>query len=118
MIITLALTLACTLLSVTDGDTIKANCGGQTVRIRIADIDAPERDTCPRQWAAARDAMTRLATGPLAVTPRYQDRYDRTVADVTAQARDLGRAMVATGTARPWPHNARGKAMTPRPRGC
>lgn len=115
--LTLALTLTCTLISVTDGDTLRAACP-EPVRIRIADIDAPERDTCPGPAARATAALRRLATGPLTVTPLYQDRYGRTVATVEAQGVDLGEAMLATGLANAWPHSKTGRALAPRPRGC
>jgi endonuclease YncB( thermonuclease family) len=115
--LTLALTLTCFLTSVTDGDTLRAACPEPT-RIRIAGIDAPERDECPDPAARATDALQALATGPLTVTPLYQDRYGRTVATVTAQGRDLGQAMLATGLAKAWPHSKTGRALTPRPRGC
>jgi endonuclease YncB( thermonuclease family) len=115
--LTLAAALICTLLSVTDGDTLRAACPEPT-RIRIADIDAPERDACPGPAALATAALQALATGPLTVTPLYEDRYGRTVATVEAQRRDLGEAMLATGLAKAWPHSKTGRALAPRPRGC
>jgi endonuclease YncB( thermonuclease family) len=115
--LTLAAALTCTLMSVTDGDTLRAACPEPT-RCRIAGIDAPERDACPGPAARATAALQALATGPLTVTPLYQDRYGRTVATVEAQGRDLGRAMVSTGSVQPWPHDRNGRALTPRPRGC
>ncbi len=42
--------LICTLISVTDGDTLRAACP-ETIRIRIANIDAPEVDACPGRAA-------------------------------------------------------------------
>lgn len=115
--LTLALTLTCTLISVTDGDTLRAACPEPT-RIRLANIDAPERDACPGPAARATAALQALATGPLTVSPLYQDRYGRTVATVQAQGIDLGKAMLATGLAKAWPHSRTGRALTPRPRGC
>lgn len=35
--------LFCLIVGVTDGDTIKAVCEGQQVKIRLAEIDAPKR---------------------------------------------------------------------------
>jgi micrococcal nuclease len=116
-VLTLALTLTCTLISVTDGDTLRAACPEPT-RIRIAGIDAPERDACPGPAARATAALQALASGPLTVTPLYQDRYGRIVATVEAQGRDLGQAMLATGLAKAWPHSKTGRALAPRPRGC
>jgi micrococcal nuclease len=115
--LTLAAALTCTLMSVTDGDTLRAACP-QPTRIRIANIDAPERDACPGPAARATAALQALVIGHLTVTPLYQDRYGRTVATVEAQGRDLGQAMLATGLAKPWPHSKTGRALAPRPRGC
>lgn len=115
--ILVALTLTCALVSVTDGDTFRADCGAGVVKIRIADIDAPERKDCPVEWAAARDSLARLITGPLSITLDGTRSHDRVVADVAAGGIDLGRAMVISGHAKPWPHEP-GRKTPPKPRGC
>jgi endonuclease YncB( thermonuclease family) len=116
--LTLAL-LTCALLSITDGDTFRAACP-EPVIIRIANIDTPEPDDCPRDAARAADTLASLLIGRLTVQPLYPDRYGRTVATVTAQGRDVGQAMLDAGAAKEWPHDRKGRAKEPRPkwRGC
>ena len=109
--------LACALIAVIDGDTLDAACPHR-LRIRLANIDAPEARACPLEAASAKRALFWLAQGNLAVFPLYQDRYGRTVAHVSTASRDLGAALVATGHARPWPHDNRGRALAPRPEEC
>ena len=112
-----AIILICTLLSVTDGDTFRAACPDK-VRIRIADIDAPERDSCPGPARRASQVLASIAQGPLTVRPLYTDRYGRIVATIEARGEDLGQSLIDAGVVRPWPHDARGRPLTKRPRGC
>lgn len=112
---------SCRVWKVVDGDTLDALCAGwpPVVRVRIADIDAPKRAGCPAQAERATQALAALLDGqPVEVTPLYTDPYDRTVARVTVDGRDVGAAMLATRHARPWPHDTRGRATAPRPEGC
>lgn len=109
--------LLCTLISVTDGDTIRAACP-DTVRIRIANIDAPERDKCPRPAARAAGALLALAQGPLTVQPLYTDHYGRIVATVASRDGDLAEALLSLRVVKPWPHDMRGRPLAKRPRGC
>lgn len=91
---------------VTDGDTFRLTSGE---RIRIANIDAPE--TQPRQAkcrleiergeAASRRART-LLDGRVVTFERVGRSYNRTVARVRLNGRDLGETLVAMGAARPW----------------
>lgn len=113
----------CTPIAVWDGDgPIWCEEGP---KIRIALIAAREIDgscrpghPCPRpSGEAARDALVELLGRPtwrwktghvtISASPmrcRYEGRsYDRVVASCTlADGRDLGRAMLATGTVLPW----------------
>lgn len=92
--------------SVTDGDTFRLTSGE---RIRIADIDAPETQTrqakCRREIkrgeAASRDART-LLEGKTVTFVRVGRSYNRTVARVRLNGRDLGETLIARGAARPW----------------
>jgi endonuclease YncB( thermonuclease family) len=114
-----ALALSCALLFITDGDTFRAACPAP-VTVRIANIDAPERNACPRDAARSADTLAALLTGKITLQPLYPDRYGRTVATVTAQGRDVGQAMLDAGAAKEWPHDRKGRAKEPRPkwRGC
>lgn len=89
---------------VTDGDTIKVS--GQ--RIRLVEIDAPERAQTCLDAAGASYACGEASTRALAalidgakVSCAWAeiDRYDRPLARCEARGRDLGRAMVAAGQA-------------------
>lgn len=114
----MSLILICTLISVTDGDTLRAACPQET-RIRIANIDAPETDLCPYEADRATRTLRVLVQGDtLTVRPLYTDRYGRTVATIEAQGADIGQSLITTGAAQPWPHSDRGRALTKKPRGC
>ena len=116
---TITAALFCILLSIRDGDTFVAACP-EPVTVRIANIDAAERKACPRDAARAADTLAALLTGKIAVQPLYADRYGRTVANVTAQGRDVGQAMLDAGAAKAWPHDRKGRAQERRPKwkGC
>ncbi len=114
-----ALAFSCALLSITDGDTFQAACP-EPVTVRIANIDAPEREACPRDAARSADTLAALLTGTITLQPLYLDRWDRTVATVTAQGRDVGQAMLDAGAAKEWPFTNKGRQKERRPkwRGC
>ncbi|KKC24993.1 nuclease [Sphingomonas sp. SRS2] len=91
---------------VTDGDTFRLESGE---RIRIANIDAPEiharqakcRLEIERGEAASERART-LLDGKVVTFERVGRSYNRTVARVRVDGRDLGTALIAMGVARPW----------------
>lgn len=101
---------------VTDGDTFRLKSGE---RIRIAGIDAPEtqpgnarcRAELARGKAATRAAIA-LLKGRRVEIERVGRSYDRTVARVRLDGRDVAALLVEKGAARWWP---RGK---PRPNWC
>ncbi len=109
--------LLCTLISVTDGDTLRAACP-EPVIIRIANIDAPERRDCPAAAALSTAMLASLLIGTFTVQPLYADRYGRTVATVTIRGNDVGSAMIDARRAKPWPHSATGRALARKPEGC
>ena len=90
---------------VVDGDTI--HVGG--LRIRLEDIDAPERDqTCTdpagKAWpcgvAATRHLRERIAGQSLTCAPRARDRYGRVIAGCTlSDGSDLNAWLVRQGWA-------------------
>lgn len=92
---------------VIDGDTFVAR--GE--RIRVADIDTPEREgRCAYETRLAARATARmralLAAGPFELHPiasgRDEDRYGRKLRIVTRGGRSLGDQLVAEGLARTW----------------
>lgn len=91
---------------VTDGDTFRLKSGE---RIRIANIDAPEtqsrqakcRVEIERGEAASRQARL-LLEGRAVTFERVGRSYNRTVARVRLDGRDVGATLIAMGAARPW----------------
>lgn len=92
---------------VIDGDTFDY----RGMRVRIADIDTPEREgRCPYETALAARATTRmrvlLDAGPFELHPltsgRDEDRFGRKLRIVTRGGRSLSDQMVAEGLARTW----------------
>jgi micrococcal nuclease len=98
---------------VTDGDTFRLTSGE---RIRIAGIDAPETHAdqakCHAELALGDTAAARaraLLDGRTVGIERVGRSYNRTVARVTLDGRDVATMFVADGIARWWPHH------TPKP---
>ncbi|WEK43270.1 MAG: thermonuclease family protein [Candidatus Sphingomonas colombiensis] len=101
---------------VTDGDTFRLESGE---RIRIAQIDAPETHRDQAKCAAevqrglrAKDQVTALLAGRVVSFHRVGRSYNRTVATVMIDGRDLGTELVRLGVADWWP---RGQ---PKPNWC
>jgi micrococcal nuclease len=97
---------------VVDGDTIRM--GG--VKIRLADIDAPEvfSPKCASEAARGRRATQRLLelmnAGPFQLVSgsRDEDRYGRKLRTVERGGRSVGATLVAEGLARRWDGARRG----------
>lgn len=92
---------------VIDGDTFDY----RGMRVRVADIDTPEREgRCAYETALAARATARmrvlLAAGPFELHPlasgRDEDPYGRKLRIVTRGGRSLGDQLVAEGLARTW----------------
>jgi endonuclease YncB( thermonuclease family) len=100
--------LTCLIVGVVDGDTLTARCEAtgtaapQTMTVRVAEIDAPERGQ-PFS-TRAREHLAQLCHGqPAKVRPvpgdDGKDRYGRTVAHVQCNHLDAGAAQVKEGMA-------------------
>lgn len=88
----------CRVVGVTDGDTIRALCGGREVTIRLWGIDCPERGM--DFWRRARQWTSEHAFGkPVQVLPMDRDTYGRLVARVYVEGRDLSLGLVEAGLA-------------------
>ena len=92
---------------VTDGDTFRLESGE---RIRIAGIDAPETHADQARCAAeislgnqAAERARELLDHREVELIRVGRSYNRTVARVTLNGRDVAAALVADGVARWWP---------------
>ena len=90
--------LAGTVVGVVDGDTIDVLAGGRSVRVRLAEIDAPER----RQafGAKARQALADLTfRRVVAVVDEGRDRYGRMIGTVSVGGRNVNLTLVSAGFA-------------------
>jgi len=87
-----------TVLSVTDGDTIKVQLGSGPITVRMYSIDAPEKD---QPWGTeARAALaSRLNRRQVDLEVETQDRYDRLVATVFLGGENINAWMVSEGNA-------------------
>jgi len=87
-----------TVLSVTDGDTIKVQLSSGPIRVRFHSIDAPEHD---QPWGReARSALvSRLDGRQVELEVWTQDRYERLVATVYLGAENINAWMVQEGHA-------------------
>jgi endonuclease YncB( thermonuclease family) len=96
--------LACVIVGVSDGDSLSARCegiadaGAQTLKIRLAEIDAPEK-TQPF-GATSKAHLATLCFGRAAqVRAQAVDRYGRTVARVWCDGVDANAEQVRVGLA-------------------
>jgi micrococcal nuclease len=93
----LVLALLCRVVGVSDGDTLTARCQNQTVKVRLAHIDAPERKQAFGQRAKQR--LSELVFGKeIELRGETKDRYGRTVAEVLTDV-NVNQEMVRSGLA-------------------
>lgn len=99
---------ACVVVGIADGDTLTARCGlpssgYQQVKVRLAEIDAPERR---QPWGErSRQHLADLCfQRPAEIVPTARDRYGRTVARVRCSGTDANLAQVTAGMA--WAYTA------------
>lgn len=94
--------LACLIIGVSDGDTLTARCesdaGPVNLKIRLAEIDAPESGQA--YGTRSKQHLAGLCLRKQAeITPRGKDRYMRTVARVTCEGADASEEQVRAGMA-------------------
>ena len=97
----------CEITRIVDGDTVDVDCGGGLDRVRLMGFDTPEtfRAQCASEAARARAAERYLA-GEIArarvVDFAFQgrDRFDRRLAVMRVDGRDIADVMVSAGHAR------------------
>jgi micrococcal nuclease len=91
----------CDVTHVTDGDTLNVRCAGRKERVRMLQIDTPERDS--PLYEEASDALAALIAGrsvELELGPQARDDYGRLLAYVFADGENLNLAMIARGWSR------------------
>lgn len=88
-----------TVIYVVDGDTLDFAAPGQkTIRVRLGGVDAPE--TSQRFGLDSKNALRVLCLGKQAsIDTHGNDRYGRTIANVTCNGIDANREQVRTGSA-------------------
>lgn len=91
--------LACTVRKVYDGDTVVASCEEGRLTVRVFGIDAPEMGQKP--WGnQSRDMLRQLLPrGPIQLTVKDRDRYQRVVGQLYDGHQDLGLELVRQGGA-------------------
>jgi len=92
----------CRVASIHDGDTLRAECGGEQLQVRLHCIDAPELEQRP--WGLeSRDHLRSLIPSGTHIELRVEDkdRYGRTVADLfrPGEETSVNLAMVRDGQA-------------------
>jgi len=93
-----------TVVAVHDGDTVSVRRDGETVRVRLACIDAPERGQAFAS-RARRELAALVLERPVRLEVVDRDRYGRLVARVLAGEDDVNLAMVARGLAWHYRHH-------------
>jgi len=85
-------------IGISDGDTLTVLRDQQPVKIRLAEIDSPEKKQ--PFGTRSRQALSDLCYGVQAeVRPVTRDRYGRTVAHITCKGIDASREQVRVGMA-------------------
>jgi endonuclease YncB( thermonuclease family) len=95
--ISLAESYTAKVIGITDGDTLKVlTTQSQQVKIRLAEIDCPERG---QRWGKkAKQALSDSTFNKMVtIQPVTQDRYGRTVATVLVDGENVNKALVQQG---------------------
>lgn len=99
----------CRVTDLVDGDTLALSCNGRPEElVRLRGIDAPETEkaNCPaerEQGERALQALERLVAGASVTGIRYGGQHldGRRLVDLEIGGQDVGRAMLASGMAKP-----------------
>jgi endonuclease YncB( thermonuclease family) len=91
------------IIAVMDGDTVLALKGGQKIKVRLANIDAPEKDQA--YGMASRQAMVdRTLKKWVHVKTQAIDKYGRTVAELSIDGHSINEEQVQNGMAWEYSH--------------
>lgn len=107
-------------VSILDGDTLQVlSAGGETVRVRLEGIDAPEIRHGPNQpgqpfGEEAKNYLSQITAGKsLSLECGRQESYGRKVCRVWAGTLDINREMVSAGLAMIDPRYAKDRSLYP-----
>ena len=97
-------------VGVTDGDTITVLVDARQVKVRLTEIDAPEKR---QAWGTkARQALSDLVFGKtVTIVDSGKDRYQRTLGRVLVGEKDVNAEMVRSGNAWVYRRYAQDKAL-------
>ncbi len=88
----------CRVTNVADGDTIRAECRGKQVRIRLYCIDAPE--SSQRPWGDRSTAhLRRITPRTIRLKQHNTDRYGRVIGEIFNVNTSINLAMIEAGQA-------------------
>lgn len=85
-----------TVINVIDGDTITVITKSEKLKIRLAEIDAPEKDQ-PYGLTAKKKLQEKILDRNITIQKKTIDRYGRLVAKVFLDERDIIKEMIAEG---------------------
>ncbi|EDT7384230.1 thermonuclease family protein [Salmonella enterica subsp. enterica] len=98
-------------IRVLDGDTIEVLQDKKPVRVRLANIDAPEKKQAYGRWST-NQLKSLVAAQPVTVTYTQTDRYGRVIGRVfTTNGTEASRFMVQSGAAWVYEHYNTDKAL-------
>lgn len=98
--------ILCALLYVVDGDTLKLRCDGNDISVRIHALDCAELPT--KQGYQAKHAMEELLKGKKIEIKRRGKSWNRTVAKVFADGRDVACQLIRSGVCKRYAEYDRG----------
>lgn len=88
----------CEVTHVADGDTLNVRCGAKKERVRMLQVDTPERDDALYEEAgAALEALIARRRVELELGPEERDDYGRLLAYVFVHGENLNLAMIRDG---------------------
>lgn len=93
------------LIWVTDGDSLRVLVRGQDMEVRLADVDAPEREQ-PHGWESKLQLIDLVRGQHIVLAPQDVDQYGRIVARVWVGELDVNRELVRSGAAWFYPEYA------------
>jgi len=103
-------TLTGKVVSVADGDTITILVDREQVKVRFAEIDAPEHGQ-PWGKRAKQTLIEKIAGHVVRVETKFNDRYGRRVRHVVYSGRDINRELVREGHAWVYRHWLRDETL-------
>lgn len=98
------------LIWVTDGDSLRVLVKGRDMEVRLADVDAPEREQ-PHGWESKLQLIDLVRGKHVVLAPRDVDHYGRVVARVWVGDIDVNRELVRRGAAWFYPEYAEDETL-------